>query len=61
MFIPPLSGIEHMVVYKGILLMVWPVVPDDMGVWGFHRCASEVDTLFPWMAYERPMDDVLMK
>ena len=38
---------------KGILLMVL--------VQGSHGCACKVDTWFPWMAYERPMDDALMK
>ena len=26
-----------------------------------HGCAYGVDTWFPWMAYERPMDDMFMK
>ena len=33
----------------------------DMDVQGSHGCACEVDMWFPWMAYERPMDDALMK
>ena len=28
---------------------------------GSHGCACEVDTWFPWTAYERHMDDALMK
>ena len=28
---------------------------------GSHGCVCEVDTWFPWMAYERPMDDTLVK
>ena len=28
---------------------------------GSHECACRVDTWFPWMAYERSMDDALMK
>ena len=32
-----------------------------MDVWSSHRCACGVDTWFPWMTYEMPMDDVLMK
>ena len=28
---------------------------------GSHRCVCGVDTWFPGMAYERPMDDALMK
>ena len=46
---------------KGILLMVWCEVPMDINVQGSHGCACGVDTWFPWMAYERPMDDALMK
>ena len=33
----------------------------DMDVQGSHGCVYEVDTWFPWMAYERPMDDAFMK
>ena len=33
----------------------------DMDMWASYGCACEVDTWFPWMAYERPMDDALMK
>ena len=32
-----------------------------MCVWGSHGCACGVDTWFPWMAYERLMDDALLK
>ena len=50
---------------KRILLMVLNngVVRGSHGhdVWGSHGCACGVDTWFPWMAYERPMDDALMK
>ena len=50
---------------KGILLMVLNngVVQDSHGHRhaGSHGCACGVDTWFPWMAYERPMDDALMK
>ena len=42
---------------KGILLMVL----NNGVVRGSHGCARGVDTWFPWMAYERPMDDALMK
>ena len=42
---------------KGILLMVL----NNGVVRGSHGCACGVDTWFPWMAYERPMDDALMK
>ena len=28
---------------------------------GSDECACRVDTWFPWMAYERSMDDALMK
>ena len=42
---------------KGILLMML----NNIDVQGFHGCACGVDTWFPWMAYERPMDDALMK
>ena len=42
--------------------MVWCEVPMDMDVRGSHGCACGVDTWFPpWMAYDRPMDDTLMK
>jgi len=33
----------------------------DMDVQGFHGCVCGVDTWFPWITYEKPMDDVLMK
>ena len=33
----------------------------DMDVRGSHGCACGVDMWFPWMAYERPMGDALMK
>ena len=51
---------------KGILLMVLNngVMQGSHGhgrVRGSHECACEVDTWFPWMAYERLMDDALMK
>ena len=36
-------------------------VPMDMDVRSSHGCACRVDTWFPWMAYERFMDDALMK
>ena len=42
---------------KGILVMVL----NNGVVRGSHGCACGVDTWFPWMAYERPMDDALMK
>ena len=42
---------------KIILLMVL----NNGVVRGSHGCACRVDTWFPWMAYERPMDDALMK
>ena len=41
--------------------MVWCEVPIDIDVRGSHECAFGVDTWFPWMAYERSMDDALMK
>ena len=30
----------------------------EIDVWGFHGFACGVDTWFPWMAYERPIDEV---
>ena len=41
--------------------MVWCKIPMGIDVWGSHGCACRVDTWFPWMAYERSMDDALMK
>ena len=41
--------------------MVWCEIPMDIVVRGSHGCACEDDMWFPWMAYERPMDDALMK
>ena len=41
--------------------MVWCEVPMGIDVRGSHGYACGVDTWFPWMAYERPMDDALMK
>ena len=41
--------------------MVWCEVLMDMDVRGSHGCVCRVDTWFPWMAHERPMDDALMK
>ena len=41
--------------------MVRCEVPMDIDVWDSHGCACGVDTWVPWMAYERPMDDALIK
>ena len=50
---------------KKILQMVLnnSVVQDSYGHGraGFPWMCVKVDTWFPWMAYERPMDDALMK
>ena len=43
--------------------MVWCEVPMDIDMRGSLGYACRVDTCmwFPWMAYERLMDDALMK
>ena len=33
----------------------------EMDVQDSHGSACKVDKWFPWMVYERPMDDTLMK